>query len=707
MNGSPISARPALPGTRTVPTDPSACKICHLPFAAVPCDGAPTRKCVFCRRVFQRADSARRHEKTCGAGRPSPRVYKRGRKTQACDACARIKVACDAGKPCQRCSDRSLECNYGRLCTIPAHRETQTWPTQRSPVAAAAAAVDPESTTDENERNKKRQIASTYQFLLRCTDPRVNFVNDAMVHGEPERDPQRLPASVLAPTLVPEPIPDTIDPQLLFRSFMDPYFGLSIDYDGIDGSIFGADNASDDVKRASAVASDPAFASAPASATGTWPSSPGAISLNTIMPRVMQLNSEMLQLIAQSDPDTTDRHYAAVKAFFAVADFRSLLTVFFRRHQLLAKLIHWPTFDARHIDTSLLMAIALCGAAYSHSTETAIPTDAALLAAASNIQPLAEEFIFRRLEEAGKGLGANAGAAVEVCQATYLIVILQTSVSDKENATRRRALNQRQPALVDALRRMGMMEKRGPSLRLPHDTAAVWATFVYNESCTRLAFWAMFTDGLLALFCNHAPTLAIAEMVGDLPCRDELWDAPDAEAFARLAGGATETTHPPLSLKAVVATLLADDNHPRNPPRDSAAAAASATADLAHLSVFDLYSVVGALQFSVFQYRAQALPPSTAAVVLRALDRWDRLWQAARDRLPLEQQRWLGIARHAPEFARVARRIVEVTRQVSETTATGPPTDALADVHRSRYIQCRPEFDLAVFYHFILEHGLR
>ncbi|KIH91331.1 hypothetical protein SPBR_01531 [Sporothrix brasiliensis 5110] len=579
----------------------------------------------------------------------------------------------------------------------------------RSPVAAAAAAADPEPTTDENERKKKRQIASTYQFLLRCTDPHVNFVNDAMVHGEPELDPQRLPAPVPGPTPVPEPIIDTIDPQLLFRSFMDPYFGLSIDYGGIDGSIFGADNASDDVNRASAVASDPAFASAPASATGTWPSSPGAISLNTILPRVIQLESEMLQLIAQYDPDTADRHYAAVKAFFAVADFRSLLTIFFRRHQLLAKLIHWPTFDARHIETGLLMAIALCGAAYSHSSETAIPTDAALLAAASNIQPLAEQFIFRRLDEVGKGVGVNASVAVEVCQAAYLIVILQTSVSDKDNATRRHALNQRQPALVDALRRMGMMERRGTSLCLPHATAAAWAAFVYSESCTRLAFWAMFTDGLLALFCNRAPTLAIAEMIGDLPCRDELWDAPDAEAFARLAGCATETTHAPLSLKAVVATLLADDSHPSDQPSDSAAAStiSSASADLAHLSVFDLYSVVGALQFSVFHYRAQALPPSTAAVVLRALDRWDRLWQAARDRVPPDQQRWLGIARHAPEFARIARRIVDVTRQVSETTATGPPADALADVHRSRYIQCRSEFDLAVFYQFILEHGLR
>ena len=91
-----------------------------------------------------------------------------------------------------------------------------------------------------------------------------------------------------------------------------------------------------------------------------------------------------------------------------------------------------------------------------------------------------------------------------------------------------------------------------------------------------------------------------------------------------------------------------------------------------------------------------------AAVLLRGLDRWDRLWHAALARVAPDQQRWLGVAKHSPEFARIARRIVEV----SLVTTTATTEEAGAAARCSKYMQCRPEFDLSVFHQFILEHSV-
>lgn len=91
-----------------------------------------------------------------------------------------------------------------------------------------------------------------------------------------------------------------------------------------------------------------------------------------------------------------------------------------------------------------------------------------------------------------------------------------------------------------------------------------------------------------------------------------------------------------------------------------------------------------------------------AVVLLRALDRWDRLWHAALARVAPDQQRWLGVAKHSPEFARIARRIVEVSLAAAATTTD----EAGAAGRRSKYMQCQPEFDLGVFHQFILEYGV-
>lgn len=540
-------------------------------------------------------------------------MYKRGRKTKACDACSRIKVACDAKAPCQRCSARQLECTYGRLCNILAHRQPPGRSQQRCRTAAERHRVE------DQELDETRRIHSPFQFLLNCTDPRVNFVNDVIVPGEPERDPAPVSAAqtpqerFLAANAVPAqgplaPAPVTIDPQLLVRGFMDPYLGLSLDDGSMDGSMFNIGAGLDNDFNA-------------ALAPRYWTTGLGTTAKNSIKPRVIQLEAEMLQMVAQYDPNTAEKHYATVKDFFGRAEFHRLFAIFFRRQQLLAKMIHWPTFDARTNEVGLLLAIAMCGVAYSQSSPTITRSQwlpagdtsdsIQLVAAAAKMQPLAEEFIFRRLEAVCGDVDDNGkvpfngdhNLPLEACQAAYLIVLLQISVNDKDNTTRRRAMTKRQPALVDAIRRLGMMSKtNGPHAPtpLPIVQGSIWAqntpwrVFAYNESCTRLALWAVFTDGLLALFCNRPPTTSMAEMVGDLPCSDALWDAASPEAHTaaceqqrqeeqqQLQQLQQQTQQPQntrLSMKSVMTALMSDDDNQY--------------AVCADLTVFHLYAVVG------------------------------------------------------------------------------------------------------------------
>lgn len=63
------------------------------------------------------------------------------------------------------------------------------------------------------------------------------------------------------------------------------------------------------------------------------------------------------------------------------------------------------------------------------------------------------------------------------------------------------------------------------------------------------------------------------------------------------------------------------------------------------------------------------LPAIDPLILLRALDRWDCLWNAAMNLIPINQRKWLGIAINAPELSILARRIIEVnmTKEAKES----------------------------------------
>ncbi|SPO01601.1 uncharacterized protein DNG_04274 [Cephalotrichum gorgonifer] len=283
----------------------------------------------------------------------------------------------------------------------------------------------------------------------------------------------------------------------------------------------------------------------------------------------VRLLEDDLRKLINNRPNLNDAVYQdSFATFFTCATFHKLLTLFFRRRQLLARMIHWPTFNPATVDPGLLLAIALCGAAYSHHSVE--PFDYA--ATASKLHQLAEKYIFRRMKRCPASDASPA--ALEVCQAAYLVVFLQLSGSDYD--ARRRAITKRHPALVDAIRRLGMLKRTTAS---PTHNAD-WHAFVYKESCIKLVTWTLFTDGLLALFFNSPPSMTVSEMSIDLPCSDGLWDADCPSSFEEEENEEKQTLQP-LCIKEVMEELLGDD-------WDDTIAAA-----YGRLSVFSLYSVIG------------------------------------------------------------------------------------------------------------------
>lgn len=59
-----------------------------------------------------------------------------------------------------------------------------------------------------------------------------------------------------------------------------------------------------------------------------------------------------------------------------------------------------------------------------------------------------------------------------------------------------------------------------------------------------------------------------------------------------------------------------------------------------------------------FNHHAMMLPRSSFDPILRALDRWKKLWDVAVHRVPTEQQKWMGVTRHAPEMALMCRGVI-------------------------------------------------
>ena len=72
---------------------------------------------------------------------------------------------------------------------------------------------------------------------------------------------------------------------------------------------------------------------------------------------------------------------------------------------------------------------------------------------------------------------------------------------------------------------------------------------------------------------------------------------------------------------------------------------------------------MAAFQTITYNLHTSMLPTSNATVLLRALDRWDAIWDASMRRFSDEQRKWMGLARTTPEVSWLLRKILETNER--------------------------------------------
>lgn len=133
--------------------------------------------------------------------------------------------------------------------------------------------------------------------------------------------------------------------------------------------------------------------------------------------------------------------------------------------------IHRPTFDIQHASLPLLLAIALAGSAHSP------PTDDVL--SAPCLYSVAEDYVFRCLNHVVQTCVEVDDAVIQTVQAAVLINALLYTSTDQ--ATARRGLFHRFPALVASVRSLGLVISRRS---MPVGNMS-WKQFIAEESKIR------------------------------------------------------------------------------------------------------------------------------------------------------------------------------------------------------------------------------
>lgn len=451
------------------------CHICRLPLARI--TPSHHNECPFCERAFSRVDGAKRHARICPSrnNRPLPQDFKRGRKVHACDVCSRVKVSCDSKLPCKRCASRSLNCSYARLCTDPTH-------------FAISVPGGRTSTLDKK--------SCRLPFLLACTDPSVGPVDEVIVTRESKQDQKTVTARKVSDDH--DTILDTIDPRLLLLNFTSPSFSMDLDYGSVEEY-----QLSSTPDRLDQCNSD-----------------------EELWLRISLLEEDLRQIVATEFQRAEYPSIDLWESYFTALNFRDCIKAFFQMEQLLATIVHRPTFHPGTVDTTLLLAIVISGSTYLHYRRGTIANATFALV----LRELAEKHIFRRVEAllGSTLLLADSQRVLETCQAAYIITTLQSCV--KSSKIRQRVITRCHPILVELVRSVGTAGGEARSLGSERN----WHVFVYNESCNRLFHWLFINDAWFTLLSNHPPAMTILEMSRPFPCEDTLWNVGCAASFGYL-----------------------------------------------------------------------------------------------------------------------------------------------------------------------------
>ncbi|RDW81492.1 uncharacterized protein DSM5745_05049 [Aspergillus mulundensis] len=199
------------------------------------------------------------------------------------------------------------------------------------------------------------------------------------------------------------------------------------------------------------------------------------------------------------------------------------IAAYFDKFQIILPLIHRPTFDAGSTSEPLLQAVACIGAVY-HSAGSHHEVSLALMQ--SGLQAL-DAFVDQH---------QCAGfRQIWVIQAYLLFEYFALhSCDDTLFGT---AVNIHRK-LVDAARQYQLLQDNltlGGHGHLRSDSVERdWQSAIQSEARKRAMYALYYLDAQMSVMCNIRPLLTALEVKYELPCRDDLWSAPNAQAWSSL-----------------------------------------------------------------------------------------------------------------------------------------------------------------------------
>lgn len=156
------------------------------------------------------------------------------------------------------------------------------------------------------------------------------------------------------------------------------------------------------------------------------------------------------------------------RCVFTTENRQAFIANYYRYTHIDFPITHQPSFDPATVSPVLLLILFLCGSMY-------VPKSS--LAMTRGFFRIAEEYVFRQLEELMgiEGKPGESALLYETLQAALLIHCLQYSMRDE--VTRRRNRTKRLPALVSAVRTLGLPQ-------VTHSEPG-WRQFIQQETKLR------------------------------------------------------------------------------------------------------------------------------------------------------------------------------------------------------------------------------
>ncbi|PNY28458.1 Transcriptional regulator MET32 [Tolypocladium capitatum] len=564
---------------------------------------------------------------TCASNYGQDQVpeFRRGQKPRACAACSRSKLSCDKASPCGRCITRNLACRSRELPDIISTSDHKHNDTSKELLYSSSP----------------RQSDAGMSFLKGLANPKAAtmldcFTTNPVVNENiPEMDLDMEPTEDSSPSL-------NEDVSFIPCTFP-PFFNDQVREFRHDGDILTTSRGF-----------SPLIPALKADGSGA---------LDKCSETLIRELSTLHSSLSATDPSYREAFDPEVaQSVFAPHSLRNFTTTFFRLSHVYVPVVHMPSFGSEDTSTALILAVVLCGATRSP------PRDDAL--SAKGFLRLAEEYTFRHLNELMAKEAAATRSVIEALQAALLIHFVQFLMNSVE--TRRRNQTQRRPTLASAVRRLGLSQTR-------HSPNSTPSQFIHAEACIRTTTWIMLADWHQTSMFHVPPVMTIEEIRCDLPCPRELWDTQDITEHDIELYRQQRLTSPPhyVSLKDFTEALMREHwGGMQMFPLDSL------TLSGLELAVFAISSIAVSAQLT-------SMLPFVSSSLLRALSRWQQLWEAVTAKVDQDYLQITGMSRHCGEFCCLSQKVIKV----SVSGRKLPP-----------YLDRVGHDTVAELYNFILEH---